>query len=83
MLLVKGQNSTFLQTLVLGARPAISAAAAFPALFSSIKLMVELMRRRVTIPTKSCQSGGLPYKRKMKKVFIRFHSHTNSNLVKG
>jgi hypothetical protein len=27
---------------------------------SSIKLMVELMMSSVMIPTKSCQSGGLP-----------------------
>ncbi|KVH72628.1 hypothetical protein Ccrd_025584 [Cynara cardunculus var. scolymus] len=47
-------------TLVLGARPAISAAAAFPALFSSMKLIVELITSRQTIPTKSCQSGGFP-----------------------
>jgi len=47
-------------TLVLGARPAIKAAAALPALFSSMKLMVELMMSNTTIPTKSCQSGGLP-----------------------
>lgn len=48
------------QTFVLGARPAMRAAAALPALFSSMKLMVELMTRRQMIPTKSCQSGGLP-----------------------
>lgn len=47
-------------TLVLGARPAMRAAAAFPALFSSMKLMVELMIKRTMIPMKSCQSGGLP-----------------------
>lgn len=50
-----------LTTFVLGARPAIKAAAALPALFSSMKLMVELMMSNTTIPTKSCQSGGLPY----------------------
>lgn len=44
-------------TLHLGARRAISAAAAFPALFSSIKLIVELRISRQIIPTKSCQSG--------------------------
>lgn len=49
-----------LVTFVLGARPAMRAAAALPALFSSIKLMVELMSSKHTIPTKSCQSGGLP-----------------------
>jgi hypothetical protein len=48
-------------TLVLGARPAIKAAAALPALFSSMKLMVELMMSNTTIPTKSCQSAGFPY----------------------
>jgi hypothetical protein len=48
-------------TLVLGARPAIKAAAALPALFSSMKLMVELMISNTTIPTKSCQSAGFPY----------------------
>jgi hypothetical protein len=47
-------------TLVLGAKRAISAAAAFPALFSSIKLIVELIISRQTIPTKSCQSGPSP-----------------------
>ena len=47
-------------TLVLGARPAMRAAAALPALFSSMKLIVELITSRQMIPTKSCQSGGLP-----------------------
>lgn len=46
-------------TLALGARRAMRAAAALPALFSSMKLIVELMMSRVMIPTKSCQSGGL------------------------
>jgi len=36
------------------------AAAALPALFSSMKLIVELITNNTTIPTKSCQSGGLP-----------------------
>lgn len=36
------------------------AAAAFPALFSSIKLIVELIMSNTTIPRKSCQSGALP-----------------------
>lgn len=49
-----------MSTLVFGARPAIRAAAAFPALFSSIKLIVELITSKQTIPTKSCQSGGAP-----------------------
>lgn len=48
-------------TFVLGARPAMRAAAALPALFSSMKLMVELIMRRTTTPVKSCQSGGFPY----------------------
>lgn len=48
------------RTLVLGARPAMRAAAAFPALFSSMKLMVALIISSTVIPTKSCQSGGLP-----------------------
>lgn len=52
------------ETLALGARRAMRAAAALPALFSSMKLMVELMIRRVIIPTKSCQSGGFPCSRK-------------------
>jgi hypothetical protein len=30
-------------------------------LFSSMKLIVELITRRVMIPTKSCQSGGFPW----------------------
>ncbi|KAF7814470.1 hypothetical protein G2W53_028439 [Senna tora] len=42
-----------LRTFVLGARPAINAAAAFPALFSSMKLIVELMISNTTIPTNS------------------------------
>lgn len=50
----------FVVTLVLGARFAMRAAAALPALFSSIKLIVELMTNKTMIPTKSCQSGGLP-----------------------
>jgi hypothetical protein len=45
-------------TLVLGASLAMRAAAAFPALFSSMKEMVELITNKTTIPTKSCQSGG-------------------------
>uniref|UniRef100_A0A0A9DC19 Mha2 n=1 Tax=Arundo donax TaxID=35708 RepID=A0A0A9DC19_ARUDO len=49
-----------LSTLVLGARLAMRAAAALPALFSSMKEMVELITRSTMIPTKSCQSGGLP-----------------------
>lgn len=48
------------RTLLRGASPAIRAAAALPALFSSRKLIVELISRRTTIPTKSCQSGGCP-----------------------
>lgn len=48
------------QTLVFGASLAMSAAAALPALFSSIKLIVELMRSKQVIPTKSCQSGPCP-----------------------
>lgn len=50
------------RTLALGARRAMRAAAALPALFSSIKLIVELITSKVIIPTKSCQSGGFPYK---------------------
>jgi hypothetical protein len=46
-----------LQTFVLGAKRAMSEAAALPALFSSMKLIVELMIKRQTIPTKSSQSG--------------------------
>lgn len=55
------KESPVIQTLLLGARPAIRAAAAFPALFSSMKLIVELIMRSTMIPMKSCQSGGLPY----------------------
>jgi hypothetical protein len=50
-----------LNTLAFGARRAMREAAAFPALFSSIKLIVELMISKVIIPTKSCQSGAFPY----------------------
>jgi hypothetical protein len=53
-------NSVKGKTLAFGARRAMSAAAALPALFSSMKLIVELITRRVMIPTKSCQSGGFP-----------------------
>lgn len=41
------------QTLAFGASRAIRAAAAFPALFSSIKLMVELIISKAKMPTKS------------------------------
>ncbi|URD95349.1 hypothetical protein MUK42_29021, partial [Musa troglodytarum] len=50
-------------TLALGARRAMSAAAALPALFSSMKLIVELITSKVMIPMKSCQSGGFPCSR--------------------
>lgn len=40
-------------TLAFGANLAIRAAAAFPALFSSIKLIVEFMISSATMPTKS------------------------------
>jgi hypothetical protein len=53
-------------TFALGASRAMRAAAALPALFSSMKLIVELMMSRVIIPTKSCQSGGFPYKKYIK-----------------
>ena len=59
------------QTLALGANLAINAAAAFPALFSSIKLMVELITRSVIMPKKSCQSGGLSCKRNYIGVALR------------
>lgn len=49
-------------TFVFGASLAISEAAALPALFSSMKLMVELITNSVKIPIKSCQSGGFPCK---------------------
>ena len=42
------------------------AAAALPALFSSIKLIVKLMTSRVIIPTKSCQSRVFPGKAKFR-----------------
>lgn len=41
------------ETLAFGASRAIRAAAAFPALFSSIKLMVELIISKAKMPTKS------------------------------
>ncbi|GJY92066.1 hypothetical protein Tco_0507848, partial [Tanacetum coccineum] len=37
-------------------------AVALPAMFSSMKPMVEFMINNVEIPMKSCQSGGFPYK---------------------
>jgi hypothetical protein len=46
-----------MQTFVLSAKHAIRAAAALPALFSSMKLIVELIISRQTIPRKSSQSG--------------------------
>jgi hypothetical protein len=64
------------------------AAAALPALFSSIKLMVELMKRSVMIPTKSCQSGGFPYTHKKKcltmsqnKQIREWNCHKNQNIL--
>lgn len=62
-------------TLVFGARPAISAAAAFPALFSSMKLMVELITSNAIMPTKSCQSGGLPCIGSLKTQIMREFEH--------
>jgi hypothetical protein len=59
-LIQKNKQSPVALTLVLGARLAMRAAAALPALFSSMNEMVELMTRSTMIPTKSCQSGGLP-----------------------
>lgn len=50
-----------IHTFVLGAKWAISAAAAFPALFSSMKLIVEFINSRQIIPKKSCQSGPSPW----------------------
>ncbi|BAS85830.1 Os03g0689350, partial [Oryza sativa Japonica Group] len=50
----------FRRTLAFGARRAMSAAAALPALFSSMKLIVELISSSVMIPTKSCQSVLTP-----------------------
>ena len=60
-LLKTSSNKQVYQTFAFGARRAMSAAAAFPALFSSMKLIVELITSRVIIPTKSCQSGGFPW----------------------
>jgi hypothetical protein len=57
---MKNTENKWIMTLAFGARWAISAAAALPALFSSMKLIVELMSSSVIIPTKSCQSGGFP-----------------------
>ncbi len=54
------------QTLVFGARWAMRAAAAFPALFSSMKLMVEFTSSKTRIPRKSSQSGGRPYRQNSK-----------------
>lgn len=71
-----------LNTLALGARWAMSAAAAFPALFSSIKLIVELIISRVMIPTKSCQSGGFPYKSQTQHVPYRpLTSYTTNRIL--
>ena len=47
----------YIQTFVFSARRDMRAAAALPALFSSMKLMIELITRRQTIPRKSSQSG--------------------------
>lgn len=71
-------------TLVLGARPAIRAAAALPALFSSMKLMVELMINNDNMPTKSCQSGGLPWNHllMMRKLRQKNTKHKSANILK-
>jgi hypothetical protein len=61
------------QTLVLGANRAIRAAAALPALFSSMKLIVELITNKTMIPRKSCQSGGFPYIPHRKKAHNVIH----------
>jgi len=54
------QKKDRVDTFAFGASRAMRAAAALPALFSSMKLMVELMTSNVMIPTKSCQSGAFP-----------------------
>ncbi len=54
------EATTEAQTLVFGARWAMRAAAALPALFSSMKLIVEFTRSKTRIPKKSSQSGGKP-----------------------
>lgn len=59
---LRWMSSTKKHTFVLGAKWAISAAAALPALFSSIKLIVEFITSKHIIPTKSCQSGPSPWK---------------------
>jgi hypothetical protein len=50
---VKKNQSTKKKALAFGAKRAIRAAAAFPALFSSMKLMVELIISKIMMPTKS------------------------------
>ena len=55
-------------TFAFGASLAIRAAAALPALFSSIKLMVELIISSVKTPTKSYISKSFPWKRLLLKV---------------
>lgn len=59
-------------TFVLGASRAIKEAAALPALFSSMKLIVELITRRVIMPMKSCQSGGWPCNANSNVAYIEF-----------
>jgi len=58
------------------------AAAALPALFSSMKLIVELMTSKVMIPTKSCQSGGFPCKRKTYKEQSTNQQHVTIMAIK-
>ena len=57
---IEQKRKTEFDTFAFGASRAMRAAAALPALFSSMKLIVELMRSKVMIPTKSCQSGAFP-----------------------
>ena len=59
-------------TFVLGDKCTIRAAAAFPALFSSRKLIVEFITSRQRIPKKSCQSGPSPWNNVNKNMVIKW-----------
>jgi hypothetical protein len=50
------------------------AAAALPALFSSMKLIVEFTSSKTRIPRKSSQSGGLPWRCISHKTVIKAKS---------
>jgi len=55
------------------------AAAALPALFSSMKLIVEFTTSKNRIPRKSSQSGGLPWRCISHKTVIKAKNEEEGN----